>query len=1317
MMKKFLLFVFAATACLLTASAATDYGIKVNGTSITSDNLSFSTGGGTVSYNTSTCTLTLSNVSINRTGSGNQALRIYTSSNRSSALTVVFNGTCTLSAANADAVVMEDAVDFTVNGTTTIYTTASGQYAVRVFGNKIITFEGPGSLSINASDGVACKGESGSDWISFKIYNCSLNGQRGNFVNFSKVRIYAYNTNLSQSTTITLKPTKSSSYPHVQSIGSWTLGTDVHLASPTGATTSNLETAANYNKTFVFNDERDNPNWTKVGDFQYTTYTESGVTYARLMKPTMAFKQSAPTYITVPGYVTLNGTKYRVRVAGSAFINMDNVTTVRFEYGVHTLESMSLSYLTKLSKVYIPSSVKYIGNSFLCASGGSASGNTTTVYWAQLEPSASLLHESAFSDCYATTRSMVMPTYPAITKAKAISKVTSYFTVNSTPQPHSAYDIRNNNNYYVVTNMGSSSVQPEAALTGSDVMGIIVHYSPSIGTDGYLSRSIYCTSVAEQAFKYNTNISDIDIRSSDVSINKEAFYGCTAMTSATISAKNIYEDAFAGCTALTTVTLDEGVQYVASRAFENTAISTLNIPATLTTFAVTAVDGCKKLEKFTVASGNSYYSTYSTYGALYNKAQTKLIKHPAYNASTFATAFPTTMTEINDYAFSYNCRASYIELPYGVTKMGSSYGRIFMNATTPQVIKIPSSVTSICYTNTFYGCTNLKKLLIATYANAKTVNSYTFYNVPSTMRVYVPSSWDNLDDDASAAYYSYDYWKNYNVTHGAWDAVIGGLPYLLNTWTDNGYRTAYLVYGTHISNSSPDYNLQPSGSLNLPEKVNYNGTTYITLLAPHAFENNINITSVTINQPLLGKGFQFHNCTKLRTVNFGTTKWARNTVIPVQCFRNSRVVSVSIPYGCSAVGDLAFADNPNLTTINVPSSCYNGGLAHVASNFVRNCSGLNMINLNIINPSYMNNPYGWPTVKDVAPDDATYGCFYNVPKDCKLYVPTNEMENYYDYTSSNGHKIWQYFTNVGLRVIQGAYDYYVPGKGHVTFTGDIDDQYSDQMHTAKFVYAPDDTTTVARMGVRNYGTYDFIVTDLSPKCFVSSKIKQILIDWDNVTMTEIPDEAFTHSPLESFPWNGKIARIGQFAFAYCGHLAGEIDLSKCGTSGFILENSAFFYCEDVTSFVLPATTTYVGPSSMFTQKYRAAEWEGYSDWASHVLDYLVLESVTCKATTVPSRGKEPWEPHHQRLQTLYVPAESVSAYETASYWKNFGKILPIPDGLQGDVNGDGIVNGSDVTALYNVLLDNATPAGDADVNGDGIVNGSDVTALYNILLN
>ncbi len=54
--------------------------------------------------------------------------------------------------------------------------------------------------------------------------------------------------------------------------------------------------------------------------------------------------------------------------------------------------------------------------------------------------------------------------------------------------------------------------------------------------------------------------------------------------------------------------------------------------------------------------------------------------------------------------------------------------------------------------------------------------------------------------------------------------------------------------------------------------------------------------------------------------------------------------------------------------------------------------------------------------------------------------------------------------------------------------------------------------------------------------------------------------------------------------------------------------------------------------------------------------------------------------------------------------------------LPGDVNGDGFVNGADVTALYGYLLDGKAVAGDPDVSGDGVVSGADVTALYNLLL-
>lgn len=57
------------------------------------------------------------------------------------------------------------------------------------------------------------------------------------------------------------------------------------------------------------------------------------------------------------------------------------------------------------------------------------------------------------------------------------------------------------------------------------------------------------------------------------------------------------------------------------------------------------------------------------------------------------------------------------------------------------------------------------------------------------------------------------------------------------------------------------------------------------------------------------------------------------------------------------------------------------------------------------------------------------------------------------------------------------------------------------------------------------------------------------------------------------------------------------------------------------------------------------------------------------------------------------------------------------DGLKGDVNNDGTVNVSDVTALVNVILGKGLDTWNrADVNEDGAINVSDVTALVNIIL-
>ena len=53
--------------------------------------------------------------------------------------------------------------------------------------------------------------------------------------------------------------------------------------------------------------------------------------------------------------------------------------------------------------------------------------------------------------------------------------------------------------------------------------------------------------------------------------------------------------------------------------------------------------------------------------------------------------------------------------------------------------------------------------------------------------------------------------------------------------------------------------------------------------------------------------------------------------------------------------------------------------------------------------------------------------------------------------------------------------------------------------------------------------------------------------------------------------------------------------------------------------------------------------------------------------------------------------------------------------IRGDVNGDGIVNGTDIQAVINVILASEYDA-KADVNEDDVVNGTDIQEIINIIL-
>ena len=85
---------------------------------------------------------------------------------------------------------------------------------------------------------------------------------------------------------------------------------------------------------------------------------------------------------------------------------------------------------------------------------------------------------------------------------------------------------------------------------------------------------------------------------------------------------------------------------------------------------------------------------------------------------------------------------------------------------------------------------------------------------------------------------------------------------------------------------------------------------------------------------------------------------------------------------------------------------------------------------------------------------------------------------------------------------------------------------------------------------------------------------------------------------------------------------------------------AFYQCANLTSVDIPSSVTSIGAYAFnFCNR---------------------LESVTVEATTPPTLGYMAFDFTSANL-VIYVPAESVEAYKTASYWSNYAsRIQAIP---------------------------------------------------------
>lgn len=532
------------------------------------------------------------------------------------------------------------------------------------------------------------------------------------------------------------------------------------------------------------------------------------------------------------------------------------------------------------------------------------------------------------------------------------------------------------------------------------------------------------TTIAENAFRNKSGITSISLPASVTTIESQAFANCSDLTAINVDANNesymsvdgvlFSKDgktlvAYPAGKTDADYSIPAGVEDITSYAFEDTQLTSINLPASFPYNAsfYNAFYGANNLESLTVDANHTHIKAVN--GVLFSDDETNLIYCPRGKAGHYTV--PSTVTYILDQAFADCSKLTGVTLNDGLQSI-EMYA--FARCTGLTSISIPEGITNI-YMCTFMNCSGLKTVSLPTTLNyidqfafantglisltlpsniehigsnafadcedigeitckatvVPTTDADAFKDVPSDIPGYVPAG-------SISAYQIAIGWNRFTNIQAITDPNL----YITYTYNDNDHTAT-------VTGVSQQY----SGALVIPGTVTYNNTIYtVTAIANHAFEYNTVLTSVDIahtvetigeyaflsctsltdliigrNVKTIGK-YAFSSCTSLTNIvyyavgceNVATSIWSATTApnktltiknsvrsIPDFAFSDLRnLASVTIPDNTESIGTYVFSNCTELTTVT-----FGYKLKTVGSGAFKN-SGITSIDMNNVENAY-----------------------------------------------------------------------------------------------------------------------------------------------------------------------------------------------------------------------------------------------------------------------------------------------------------------------------------------------------------------------------
>lgn len=207
------------------------------------------------------------------------------------------------------------------------------------------------------------------------------------------------------------------------------------------------------------------------------------------------------------------------------------------------------------------------------------------------------------------------------------------------------------------------------------------------------------TELSQDVFRNCQKLTSVTLPSALRTIKNHAFDGCTSLNNVDIpkSVKMIEDGAFANTTSLTSFTLREGIQTMRGRIFENSALTSIYIPKTMSTTDA-----------------------------------------PFAGSNITDVTFSSGIATLTDSLFRNAGKLTEVEIPETVVKIGSSCFR----GSNVEVIIIPDSVKTIG-NSAFEECDNLCAAVIG--AGVRKIPQWCFYGCDMLQNVVIPETVVDMD--------------------------------------------------------------------------------------------------------------------------------------------------------------------------------------------------------------------------------------------------------------------------------------------------------------------------------------------------------------------------------------------------------------------------------------------------------------------------------------------------------------------------------------------------------------------------------------------